>query len=277
MSAGCWIGIAATLLLGASAAGGDEPPPSLAPGALVRVTWRRVPPFPTSGNAQQIWAWRQSRHAAAREEVTGAIVSVDDQSLMVKPGADGAAVRIEWSDVQEVHFSRDQGHGWELVPWRPHPDTRPVVVGDRIHVIWLQPEGSVKAAGNLIAVDEDSLSLETKPAGEPIRVGWSSIRELRVSGGKRRSAAAMASLGVVFGLGAGVALAIGCSDVCDSDGAAWKLSTAVLVGAGTGVLLGSAFRAEQWEPASAPARQPRLSLGVTPLARGGAVAVSLRF
>jgi hypothetical protein len=160
------------------------------------------------------------------------------------------------------------------------------IPGERVRVS-IADDGHHTIVGNIVAVDQEGVSIqgETSKSGGArlVRLAWRDVSRLDRSSGESRATGAGVAIGVLLGGFAGGALGAsaasqGCSLSCQSDGgpAIGGVLGAIVGAVGGGVLggvLGGRVPTERWERVDAP----RLAIGVTPMRRGAAATLALRF
>ena len=127
----------------------------------------------------------------------------------------------------------------------------------------------------VVAMDEDSISISTVADGDPIVVPRSMIQKLEVSRGRSRSKGAALGLGVGLAIGAIVGLASGDDEECPVNDPTVvdctktggnSAGTDALVGAAAGAIVGALIGVPRWEsiehgPAKVALTFPRRGVG----------------
>jgi hypothetical protein len=142
--------------------------------------------------------------------------------------------------------------------------------GDRVR-IRLQ-SSSHQLVANVLSVDEDGLTVTADDAAKPVSLSWKSVRRVELSSGIRSRAGDGAVLGAVV-LGGLPAVVCALASGQDDGTCALFAAASVAAGAGIGALVFSGSTTDQW----VEVRGRRVSVGGTPLRRGAALRLAVRF
>ena len=165
----------------------------------------------------------------------------------------------------------------------------PVAVGERVRITTPSQRGGYRYVGSVLAVQGDSVLLQTRDLAAPRSVAISDITALDISLGERGNTRRGLLYGSVIGAGLGGALAAATYKKPDCAGATWfcgdaaphRTATAVaggIVGALAGVVVGGLWGAthpsERWVRRSLGSGT---RVGIAPIGRGAGVTLAARF
>jgi hypothetical protein len=167
--------------------------------------------------------------------------------------------------------------------------TAPAAVGERVRITTPSQRGSYRIVGSVVAVQGDTLMLQSRELATPRPVAFTEISNLEVSLGSRGNVRRGLLYGAVIGAGVGGVLGAATYQKPDCAGATWfcgdaephRTGAAVaggIVGALAGVIVGGVWGATH--PSERWARRSLGSgtrIGVTPAGHGAAVSLSARF
>ena len=167
--------------------------------------------------------------------------------------------------------------------------TAPAAVGERVRITTPSQRGSYRIVGSVVAVQGDTLMLQSREVPTPRPVAFGEISTLEVSLGSRGNVRRGLLYGAVIGAGVGGVLAAATYQKPDCAGATWICGDAephrtgeavaggivgALAGLAVGGLWGATHPSERWvrRPLGGATR-----VGVAPSGHGTAVSVSARF
>ena len=167
--------------------------------------------------------------------------------------------------------------------------TAPVAVGERVRITTPSQRGPYRIVGSVVAVQGDTLVLQSGEFPTPRPVAVADISNLEVSLGRSSNTGRGFLYGSVIGAGLGTVLGAATYQKPDCAGATWfcgdaaphRTATAVaggvvgaLAGLAVGGLWGASHPSERWVRRSSGSGT---RLGLAPAGRGAVVSLSARF